>query len=469
MAMSQHKSSGRTKRSHRHSPKASKKAPANPRLISIQLLIRVVEDDAFSHILLNSELAKHADLSSTNRALISRIFYGTLGKLRTIDCLLGEVQPTLFDKSSLSVLMVLRSAVYQMRYLSRVPTHAIVNEAVKCTRLLGEHRAAAFVNAILRKVVEIAEKDFAFDTPYDRIRYGYNFSDALANWLLAHFEDAEAIAHASQLEAPLTLRVNRSLISREDVCQKCANCVPVENSESAVVADGMTGELRAMLETGECAVQDLGSQRVVEAIGDLSALPRRDGKCYLWDACCGNGGKSQHLIELANLTPDLSVALTASDLFLTKIERLKKRVERGNVAVRAVAHDDGEAGSIVNAPFSCVLVDAPCSGYGVWRRHPETRTLSDGKDLEALAELQGRILHNASRHLMPGGLLIYAVCTFSAIETEAQISRFLAEHADFSLEPVQIGSELYASGRAQLMPHRHQTDGFFIARLRRKG
>jgi len=264
------------------------------------------------------------------------------------------------------------------------------------------------------------------------------------------------------------LRVNSLQCAREELLQRFAtagvdatagNCSPQAISvQSAGAVENLPG-----FSAGLFQVQGEASQLVAFL---LSPLP---GERIL-DACAAPGGKSTHVAELMKDQGEL----VAIDKSAPGIERIRQNVNRlGLKSLHLVCADIGEKLPTLTAGyFDRVLVDAPCSGLGTLRSHPEIKWQRNESDIQRLSRLQAKILRRVVAYLKPGGVLVYATCTLSRAENEQNIEFFLAEHPEFELQeaarylPIQA-SRMVRDKFYQALPQRDHTDGFFAARMRK--
>ncbi len=437
------------------------------RRVVVEALVRVEQDNAYSHVVFD-HLLRTTPLSDPDRRLATRIFYGTLAMQRHLDAWLSRPVGDLEQRTEPWVRATLRAAVYQLLFLDRTPTHAVVHSAVELVKAQRGRGAAGFTNAVLRAIVKQREAGLPVPTdPVVRFGVQHSLPDAMAETVLARFGEEEASRWAEAVNAPpnLTARVNLSRVSMEEALREW-QAEPGALAPAAITLPTLNPALRQATDAGSCAIQDEGSQVVVHC---LEPLPLGGS---VWDACAGQGGKTMHLLDL--LAPDPTTRVWATDLHHRKLERLRKRLNKvfPRATLNTKALDLGQQGlNWPSEPFDAVLLDAPCSGLGVIRRHPETRWRRDLPTIEALAALQHVALRNVAAAVKVGGLLVYAVCTNTAQESVAQVESFLQDCPDFRLEssplPWLMALES-APGLVELLPHRHGCDGFFIARMRRQ-
>ncbi|HEX3696445.1 MAG TPA: 16S rRNA (cytosine(967)-C(5))-methyltransferase RsmB [Polyangia bacterium] len=423
------------------------------------VLARVAEESAYANRALSAALDRQRALSSEDRALTTELVYGVLRRQARLDRALEAVSDRGLSQIDLRVRIALRVAAYQILFLDRIPAYAAVNDAVEACKAIRGGRLAGLANALLRRVAERGEPPLP-DPARDPLGYvveAAGFPEWMARLVIAELPPAEvvAFADASTAHAPLTIRANRLRTDRQtlaarllverpgavvDVSALAADALLVRKMDSPFVTDAWR--------EGWFAVEDAGAQRVVALAG---AAP---GERIL-DACAGVGGKSAHLAALA----DGKARIDAVDIASAKLDearRLFARLGVGGVTTRAADLTEpwtGERG------YDRVLLDAPCSGLGVLRRHPEALARRQPDELTALAEIQARLLDTVAPLVRAGGTLTYSVCTFERAEGDDVVARFLERHPAFRLDEPAI----------RTWPHRDDADAFFAVRLRATG
>ena len=429
------------------------------------VLDRVFFDDAYSHIALSNAL-DNSELSDRDQGLITELVYGVLARKRTLDAVLSNFVNRSLDGLDNPVLISLRMAAYQLIFLDRIPDHAIVDEAVELSKTHCGHGAGGFTNGVLRSMLRDDgpfEPWSEFDPDSDPARHlglRHSLPDWLAQVLIDDhgFDDAMRLAASFNERPPLYFRIldeepasfPRELNSTGDV-------------PGAFRADNMSRDLKQAVDSGELVVQDLGSQLV----GHFCTPHQAE---RVLDACAGLGGKTLLLADLAE--PDTE--FVAVD---PKRSKLKKLVETANRTRWAdaieVFHGDLADLPDHHGSFDLVLVDAPCSGLGVIRRHPETRWRRTRQDVENRVRLQTQLLDQAASRVADGGLLVYSVCSFTADEGPLRAETFLDDHAEFERELPSADSFVDwpkftdDRGDLRLNPADHDADAFYAARLRK--
>ncbi len=450
----------------------------NPRRVARHILERVLYKEAYSHIALGSELDRR-DVHGPDRGLITEIVYGTLCWRDAIDRVLDDVVNGGTRRLDDAVLMALRVAVYQWLFLDRIPDHAILNDAVEDIKRSPSKRASGLVNGVLRSLTAGEPEQIQWWRDEDRdsgkiARYlsqRYSLPGWLANriWQGAgDADEAEAITRAFNTRPSLWARGDAA------ACEGAAAHPDVPMAWR--LEDGLSDDVRAQLEAGTLGIQDIGSQLV----GWMTLPSPQDGEgsAQILDACAGLGGKTLqlHALAAAGKAPRAIERITAVEPLATKLEMLRQAPRRDDgPALEVFEGTLAEFAAQTDARFDVVLIDAPCTGLGTMRRHPETRWRRTEADIRAMAELQQKLLAEAAELVAPQGILLYSVCTFTHEEGPRQIERFLETDARFArVAPPEIDGldwtpYLDEAGCLVTSPHRHDSDAFFAARLKRRG
>ncbi|MCG2582754.1 RsmB/NOP family class I SAM-dependent RNA methyltransferase [Massilia sp. TS11] len=299
-----------------------------------------------------------------------------------------------------------------------------------------------------------------------------NLPEWLYNKLVAQYGEAEALTLAEALNqpAPLDLRVNALKTTREAVIAELATA-PILAEPTPFAPLGLRLRKKPALQnlplfkSGAIEVQDEGSQLLAQIVG------AKRGEMVV-DFCAGAGGKTLAL----GATMRNTGRLYAFDVSEKRLAKLKPRLARSglsNVHPVLIAHEKDAKIKRLAGKIDRVLVDAPCSGLGTLRRNPDVKWRQQAETIAEMQQKQGAILEGAARLLKPGGRLVYATCSLLNEENDAVVEQFLAAHSDYSLVPMtDVLAEqkiaLDTGPYLKLLPHRHQTDGFFAAVLERK-
>ncbi len=417
----------------------------------------------------------HEDIPEQERAFARDLVNGVLQRLNTLDWALDRFAKPRMEKLDPDVRAALRLGALQILFWrERVPAYAALNETVDLLKGRGHAGRLSFVNAVLRTLERERER-LPWPSPSQNEARALALKYSHPEWMVARWLDrwgaAETlkILEANNAPAPLCLRVNTLRITREGL----ADVLLLDGmnvSLSSVSVDGMrvTGmsaltELKAYRE-GYFMVQDEASQLAAQA------LAPEPGETVL-DLCAAPGGKTTHLVQLMNdrgRVVALDISREKLKLVNANVTRLGLRnVEMKDMAARwAGKHFEGQADR--------VLVDAPCSSLGIIRRRPDVRWNKTEEQVTKVLPIQQReALEGAAKCLRPGGVLVYSTCTFEPEETSEMVNSFLKKHPDFSRDALPFTTENVLSdaitdeGDLLLLPHRHGTDGFFIARLKK--
>ncbi|WP_308634481.1 16S rRNA (cytosine(967)-C(5))-methyltransferase RsmB [Paenibacillus silvisoli] len=448
------------------------------REVALDTLVKVAEAGAYSNLQLNRAL-QDAQLSRQDAGLATELVYGTIQHQRYLDDRLSVLVTKGFHKLTPWVLALLRMSAYQLLLLDRIPPHAAVNEAVVIAKRRGHAGISGMVNGVLRNMERsLAELKQPIERakPAERIAIQHSYPDWLVRrWISAYGEaETERICAAGNEPPHGSLRVNPLRLSRDKAVSMLReggyDAAPSKLSHAAVVVSG-GGNLAQSegYQSGLWSLQDESSMLVAEVCAPSPGMS-------VLDCCAAPGGKTAHLAELME---DRGQVI-ANDVHPHKKQLIEEQAARlGLQAVRAVTGDALElAGRFEPESFDLVLLDAPCSGFGVIRRKPEIKWTKSEADVHSIAGLQADMLQVAAKLVKPGGTLVYSTCTIEREENEAQVEKFLASHPSFALDAdwspslLQPLKESHAvgdgfKGMVQLLPQQFGSDGFFIARMKR--
>lgn len=447
---------------------------ASGRLLALQTLLAVERQNCFAEDAF-AKSATHAKLSPEDQALAFELVYGVLRHRATLDWHLNAVASRPVHRLPKVVATILRLGVYQMRYLDRIPVSAAVNESVKLAKGIKGRDWSGMVNGILRNLdrTEIEWPDVAHN-PVNGLSVTYS----CPHWLTQRwidrwgFETAEGMCRHTLTIPPLTLRTNTLRCSREQLETRLGE-EGYTVSRTPVSPEGLIlekcGSLQALpvLQEGWCYVEDEAAQ-LVPLLLDIKPGQR------ILDACAAPGGKCSHIAALMQNKGEI----VATDPEPRRLERLESNLRMlGITCVETVevAHetDHGSPWLQVQEAFDRILVDAPCSGLGVLRRHPEAKWQKTSAQLDWHGKRQSGILKRVAPYLRTGGILVYSACSTEPEETTQVVSRFCQDHPEFCHEstarwlPPHAHSLTNPDGDFLTSGFRYNMDGFFAARLRR--
>lgn len=440
------------------------------RSLAFTVLSRVERDRAFADVMLDAALGS-SDLDVRDRALATRLVYGTLAWQGLLDWHLRHLAGRDPETLDSAVRLILRLGAYQILRLDRIPPHAAVGTSVELAKRLAP-AAAGLVNAVLRRAARergrLALPDPETD-PVHHLAVAYSHPD----WLVARWrerfapEDLRRLLAADNEAAPTVLRAPAGQRDRllADLAEAGVEATAGRYAPDAVRVDGVAPHALAGYAGGAFSVQSEASQLVVRLLD-----PPRGGRVL--DVCAAPGGKSAYAAELVG-DGGLVVALDRRRVGAAAIAKGAQRL-----ALARLLAGVGDARLLPLAPhqvFDRVLVDAPCSGLGTLRAHPEVRWSRGPADVERLARLQAAILDAASARVRPGGVLVYATCTISTEENEGVVEPWLAAHPELECEnavaslPAAAAPLVGGDGALRTFPHRDGLDGFYAVRVRRVG
>jgi 16S rRNA (cytosine967-C5)-methyltransferase len=422
------------------------------REVARAVLRRVEQGEAYASLALDGALAR-SRLAPNDRGLATELVYGVLRHRTRLDRAIAAHAPRGVAGLSRPVLIALRVAAYQLLEL-RIPAHAAVDDAVGAVRAVGGDKLSGFANAVLRKLAASGDPP-----PPSGLRERLVELHSLPGWIADRLiaavgpGAAETAAAAFNRAPPVWLRASTDADAAEAAVRRERPAAEVQRTprlSEAILVRG-AGSLEALepFRQGLVTAQDLAAQLV----GHLAGV--RPGERIL-DACAGVGGKSTHLAQLARRAGG-PARIDAADLSPRKLDLAVDAARRLGVAedLTPIQADLADPAAPLAARYDRVLLDAPCSGLGVLRRHPEAKWRRAPDNVTELAALQKRLLAALAPRVAPGGTLVYSVCTFTDEEGSGQIAGFLASHPDFRRD----GEPL------RTWPHTDDADAFYAVRL----
>ena len=430
--------------------------------VALRALVACERQGAWSDGFLKKEIG-NAGLDGRDAALATRLCFGVQQNRMLLDFWLSNLSKIPLAKMEPAVRSILRLGAYQILFLDRVPDHAAVNQAVEQARKNSRNpRSAGLVNGILRSLIR--QKSELPQPPDLSTRYSH------PQWLVEAFsrrlppEEVEDLLRADNSEPPTCIQINTCKAGTpaviEALRQEGMTVSPHPWLPDCLLLQG-TGNLEqsAAFQRGWFYVQDAAAKLAV-----LAADPRPGMEVL--DACAAPGGKSfAAAIAMGNQGRVISCDIHPHKQILLQrgAERLGFPIIQPEVLDGKVCKDN-----FLNR-YELVIADVPCSGLGIIRKKPDIR-YKDPEPLAGLPKVQSAILENVSRYVRPGGVLLYATCTLLERENEEIMAAFLEKRKDFTLEKFQLPGPfgLCADGMLTCWPHRHGTDGFFFAKLRRR-
>ena len=428
---------------------------------AFDILRRVEAESAFASVLLARLDPK---LREDDRALCHELVLGVLRRKLWLDRAIEHFADRSLGKLDLSVRLALELGLYQLRFLSRIPSSAAVNESVKLVRASREQSAAGFVNAVLRRVTR--ELDYDPTSGVTERAEKLSIESSHPAWLIERWinwfgiDEATAFALADN-ETPsnafrLTARANG-----EDVVDELRSAGG-ELSESNICPQAWrvkaeSGVIRRLVEQGRIYMQDEASQLLAHTLNAQSAD-------RVLDVTAAPGSKATHIAMLAP-----HALVIAGDVHAHRAKTMQRLADNQGVRIHAVLHDATTSLPFSTETFDRVLLDAPCSGTGTLRRNPEIRYRLNEEDIAELSQQQRLMMSHAASVVRRGGRLIYSTCSVEAAENEQVVSDFLSAHTEFVKVSPSVPAQLITNERyIRTWPHRDGCDGFFIACLERR-
>lgn len=421
----------------------------NPRTLAAYTLMQVADSGRS----LNDLLPHYREqLDEADRGLYQQLVYGSVRYYLSLDELSRKLLEKPIKRKERIVQMLLMIGLYQLWQLD-IPEHAIINETVDATKPLKKPWAKGLLNAAMRRFQR--EREILLP----KLQNQAGFPGWLTRSLRQDYPDHwQAIMAECNQQGPMTLRVNLARQSRDAWLARAdaagLEVTPSDVTPTAVTLAQATGVLMIPgFSEGEVSVQDEAAQQCA-----LLLAPQKGER--LLDACAAPGGKTGHLLEAADID------LTALDIDAKRLERVQENLDRLQLKATLKAADASDLSDWWDkTPYDAILLDAPCSGTGVIRRHPDIKLLRRPKDIDFLAEVQATMLKQLWRALKPGGRLLYATCSILQKENSQQIERFLAQNPDAELQSLPITGDAEVPFGVQWLPKSGGHDGFYFALL----
>lgn len=437
----------------------------NAREVSLKILLEYEKAEAYSNLLLDSELKK-VELSDVDKAFTTRLVYGVITYIRTLDYIISKLSKVKIKKISKPIINILRLGLYQIYYLDKIPNSAVVNESVKLAKKYGHQASANFVNALLRNAGKKQKDDFFAEIKEEKERLAiyYSYPEWIVDLYIKQYglERTRNILKANEEELIDCIRVNTLKITREELLEKLKDFDVKEGRMKDII---YTTDIKRLLASeyfreGLFTVQDEAPSLVGHIINP------QEGDVIL-DICAAPGGKTTHLAQLSN---DKS-KITAFELHEHRCKLIENLAQRlGIKSIEVEQHDATIFDEKLVEKFDKIVADVPCSGLGVIRRKPDIKWNTKEEDIEELTQIQYKILVNASKYLKKGGTLVYSTCTNNKKENDDIVNKFLEENKEFKISkidniPEDFIKDVHNEGMLELAPDKNKCDGFFICKL----
>ncbi|MDJ0617568.1 MAG: 16S rRNA (cytosine(967)-C(5))-methyltransferase [Calothrix sp. MO_192.B10] len=442
----------------------------SPRQLAF-IALRDVHKGAYTDIAIDRALQK-GNLDDRDRRLLTELVYGSTRRQRTLDAIIDRLGKKKSHQQPKDLRTILHLGLYQLRYQQKIPPAAAVNTTVQLARDNGFAGLTGVVNGLLRQYIRLVDSPteplILPENPVEKLGILHSFPD----WIIEVWLEQLGFASTEQLciwmnKTPaIDLRINplnSSLgeveLALQAVGVECQRLTNLPQGLRLISSPGNIQNLPGFKE-GWWTVQDSSAQLV----GYL--LDPQPGEVII-DVCAAPGGKTTHIAELMGDRGKI----WACDRTPSRLRKLQQNAQRLGLNSIEICPGDGRSFSQFNSIGDRVLLDVPCSGLGTLHRHADARWRQTPAKVEELALLQRELITHAATFVKPGGVMVYATCTLHPMENESVINSFLASHPHWQIEHPVKESPLatYASpqGWLKVLPHQHNMDGFFMARLRK--
>ncbi len=431
---------------------------------AVKILNRVERTDSYLDKLIEAEL-RSGELNDFDKALLMEIVHGVLRWQSKLDWVLNGFFHGNFAKAEVTVRNTLRSALYQILFLDKVPDFAAVNEAVEFIKRIRSDKAAGLVNGVLRNIIRNKEGIHYPDVQNDAALYlstMYSFPLWMVKrWMNRFgFYETEKLLEASNHKPGLTLRVN-TLKTNIDDFKKMFDLQNIAHEQSPFLPLFVRTSTLANISNSEIFRRGFFTVQDESAGLAASLLDVQPGERVI-DLCSAPGGKTTFFGE----TMKNSGTIVAVDKYQTRLNLVRSACERlGVTNVQYVAADGVE---FSGDPADKILIDAPCSGLGVLSKKPDIKIKREMREIHDVVKIQQRLLDNAATLLKPGGAMVYSTCTMEPEENFGIVRQFLQSHPEFAVDhAARLVNEKLVSpdGFVETFPHRNGIDGSFAIRL----
>lgn len=441
------------------------------RQLALQIVNKINEDGAYTNIALNKALSANLLADKRDVSLVTEIVNGTIKNKIYIDHVLSQFSKEKLDKLSPWVRNILRISVYQILFLDKIPESAAVNEGVNLTKKYSHQGSVKFVNAVLRNLIR-KKDDISFPQREKNVVEYLSINYSFPLWLVEHYiklygaENTENMLEFFNQVPDTWVRINTLKISIEEGEKIFSEKgISIEKSEYIAEAYKIIGGYPLMrmdeYKDGLFSIQDETSMMAVDI---LNPSPGEN----IIDVCSAPGGKTTFIAERMQNQGEIK----AVEFYDHKIDTIKEYSKRNHIDIVEVELGDSrDIYSKYPETFDKVLADVPCSGLGVLGKRADLKYQADSCKFEEIIEIQKGILRSAAKMLKVGGSLVYSTCTLNIAENQKVINDFLLENKEFEkMEiPAKYKKFLDEEGNFQTLPFRDNKNGFFVAKLRKRG
>ncbi|AFY55992.1 ribosomal RNA small subunit methyltransferase RsmB [Rivularia sp. PCC 7116] len=448
------------------------------------LALKDVHKGAYADVALDRVLRK-VDLPNNERRLVTELVYGSVRRQRTLDAIIDKLARKKSHQQPLLLRCILHLGLYQLQFQERIPDSAAVNTTVQLAKDNGFSGLSGFVNGLLRSYIRLQEelqqkegeetktnKIIPIKLPEkqsERLGILYSFPDWVVNiWVEQFgFSETEKLCEWMNQTPNIDLRVNQLCSSIEEVETALKNqgisSQRIPNLPQALRLLNSPGAIKNLpgFNEGWWTVQDSSAQLVSYL---LNPQPHE----VIIDACAAPGGKTTHIAELMGDTGQIY----ACDRTESRLRKLQQNTQRLNLKSVEVCLGDSRSLTQFEKSADKVLLDVPCSGLGTLHRHADARWRQTPDNIKELCVLQAELLLHSSTFVKDSGSLVYSTCTLHPDENEGAIKSFLESNSNWEIQSPDTYSAIHeyatSEGWIKVLPHKHNMDGFFMVRLRKK-
>ena len=442
------------------------------------MALRDVHKGAYADVALDRALRK-VDLPDNERRLVTELVYGSVRRQRTLDAIIDGLARKKSHQQPLLLRTILHLGLYQLQFQERIPPSAAVNTTVQLAKDNGFSGLSGFVNGLLRQYIRLGENTEGVESseipiklpenPVERLGILHSFPDWILNVWIEEFgvSETEQLCQWMNQTPNIDLRINPLRCSRSEVEAALENrgilSEHVPNLPQALRLLSSAGAIKNLpgFNEGWWTVQDSSAQLVSYLLN-----PRKND--LIIDACAAPGGKTTHIAELIGDEGKI----WACDRTESRLRKLQQNTQRLHLRSIEICVGDSRNLSKFKNSADKVLLDVPCSGLGTLHRHADARWRQTPESVGELSILQKELLLHTSTFVKDGGSLVYSTCTLHPAENEGIIKSFLESHRNWEILPPDIDSPIreyvLPEGWIKVLPHKHNMDGFFMVRLRKK-
>ncbi|MDO4813839.1 MAG: 16S rRNA (cytosine(967)-C(5))-methyltransferase RsmB [Gemella sp.] len=425
-----------------------------------EILVDILVTEAYSNISINKTFSKN-NINQQDKRYITQLVYGSIKNKIYLEYIIKKFANSRI-KTKVKILIIM--SAYQILELDKTPNFAVVNEAVNLSKKLFGIHTSKFVNAILRNIIRNIDvlSENTFNDIEEEICIKYSCPKELFEILKEQYGSEKAISIVKSFNntSENSVRINTLKTNKQELMNSFSKA-GISVKESSIVEDSLLVSNidinDPLFKNGYYIIQDEASSLVAHTINQ-----DKDHQYNILDVCAAPGGKSLHIASLYS-----NSEITSCDKYIHKLKLIESNANKlGITNINVIEQDARKSNSEFIDKFDILICDVPCSGMGVIKNKPEIKYKIRDSYIDEIANLQLEILENSKKYLKKGGILIYSTCTIDKRENEYNISKFLKNNVDFTIEPINIENiETIDKGMIRILPDEYNCDGFFICKL----